>query len=301
MIACASRLETLELFKLDERFQVVNHPNLKSVKVERSNKFEIIGARSLETLHISGMTPSCFRVSSTPNLKVLHIEGKYTEDFMKLISKFPSLESITYDNQKHTFNIVRREIEFRWSHSSNIFEIDASGVDDFINRFLTILCKLDRIHMIKLVPFLYELSEFRVTLHFTNDDVLWSRRPPPAIEHLKLPSHLVDEYGSLLDSRLQKCHPKFMSVTRPRDRMRKNDDRQFGLKAICKQLVERARCILCEGGYIFKCWHDQLKDVKLVTRFKNGDIREDEVIDVSEDMLSSLVEGDEVRFRLSWH
>ncbi|CAN1843872.1 hypothetical protein LINPERHAP1_LOCUS37272 [Linum perenne] len=288
MITCASRLENLKLCRIDRRFQVANHPNLKTVKVGRKGFF--------------------FRVSSIANLKDLHIQSRYLkfEDLMKLIAEFPSLESIKYDDYQYHFDIVntnkRREIEFRWCQSSNIvIEIDASGVDDFITSFLTILCKLDR-KQIELVPFLAELSQFLVTISITSTDtnnIIWSYIPSLVIiDNLKFPSHLVDKYGSFLDRCLQRCHPKFMFFTRPEDQVPKNDY-QLGLKRICKQLVERAQCFQCKGAY--KCWHDELKDVKLVTRLTNGDIREDNVIDVSEDMLSSIVEGDEVQFRLTWH
>ncbi|CAN1843877.1 hypothetical protein LINPERHAP1_LOCUS37276 [Linum perenne] len=160
-----------------------------------------------------------FRVSSTPNLKVLDIKRNFDGyvDLMKFISEFPSLESIKYGRNHHQFDIINtnklRQVTFNWRFCNVVVEIDASEVDDFITSFLSM----------ELAPFLAELSQFRVTLHITNH-IPWNQTTAPAIEHLKFPSYLIDRDGYFLDYALQTCRPKFMSFTRHHDRMRKKNN-----------------------------------------------------------------------------
>ncbi|CAN1124099.1 hypothetical protein LINPERHAP2_LOCUS2190 [Linum perenne] len=327
MVACASRLETLELYNVrgtDSR--VTNHPNLKSVKIYRSGALDISGAPSLETLRIDdGSFIRYFRVSSTPNLKVLHIENCCDQalkngNLLKFISDIPSLESATYVSFYHKsikkyqkFTIVRTdklvEVELKWWRC--IVEIEASELTRVLTHFLTMLAKRKSSFM-KIARLLFGLSllsglsRFRVTLHVA---------PPPypdhifyyeftnklsitlSIEHLKFPSSSVSSQDHFLDVMLHMFHPKFISFTGEEDQI-PNIDFQRALQDSCKQLVERSCC--ARRRSLSNSWHGQLKDVKLVTRSTNGCIREDKVVDVLGDVVSSLVEGDRVSFMLTW-
>ncbi|CAN1843833.1 hypothetical protein LINPERHAP1_LOCUS37256 [Linum perenne] len=171
MVACASRLETLKLYNICgvSRFQVTNHPNLKYVKVRgfKSGEFEIKGAHSLEKLRISSSNMSCFRVSSTPNLKVLDTKGCSTVNHVKLISEIPSLESFV----DGIVSIVRtsklRQVKLQWF--SSIIEIDDPDLTYFHSKLTKFITTLDMDHRHKKVaPLLVEFSQFRVTLRITS-------------------------------------------------------------------------------------------------------------------------------------
>ncbi|CAN1232282.1 hypothetical protein LINPERPRIM_LOCUS3569 [Linum perenne] len=118
-----------------------------------------------------------------------------------------------------------------------------------------------------------------------------------SIEHLKFPSSSVSSQDHFLDVMLHMFHPKFISFTGEEDQI-PNIDFQRALQDSCKQLVERSCC--ARRRSLSNSWHGQLKDVKLVTRSTNGCIREDKVVDVLGDVVSSLVEGDRVSFMLTW-
>ncbi|CAN1843832.1 hypothetical protein LINPERHAP1_LOCUS37255, partial [Linum perenne] len=118
-----------------------------------------------------------------------------------------------------------------------------------------------------------------------------------SIEHLKFPSSSISSQDHFLDVMLHMCHPKFISFIGEEDQI-PNIDFQRALQDSCKQLVERSCC--ARRRSLSNSWHGQLKDVKLVTRSTNGCIREDKVVDVSGDVVSSLVEGDRVSFMLTW-
>ncbi|CAN0917860.1 hypothetical protein LINGRAHAP2_LOCUS30555 [Linum grandiflorum] len=177
--------------------------------------------------------------------------------------------------------------------------------DDLITSFITTLSKVNS--SMKVAPLLIELCRFQASLQLTSphsklilcddqttNELLFS----PAIEHLKFPSRSVNVQDNFLDNVLHTCHPKFISLTGEEDQI-PNSEFLLALQCICKQIVERGYCTRCGSAY--KCWHNQLKDVKLVTRLTNGSIKEDKVVDISQDIFSSLIRGDRVCFILDWH
>ncbi|CAN0914351.1 hypothetical protein LINGRAHAP2_LOCUS28514 [Linum grandiflorum] len=110
MIDHASLLETLTLKIIsvgdpDEevtvhKFHIRNHPNLKILNIFKFyiDLLEIAGIDSLEEVGVMSTGTKDFKMWSTPNLKVLQIEGLDSMELInKLISEHPSLESLTLE------------------------------------------------------------------------------------------------------------------------------------------------------------------------------------------------------------
>ncbi|CAN0914609.1 hypothetical protein LINGRAHAP2_LOCUS28670 [Linum grandiflorum] len=315
MVSAASHLEKLSLdsIYLIKKFRVKDHPSLKSIAAKSIviEEFEIAGVNSLETLRIFQMRIGCFRISSTPNLKHLDIEGGdvgnlENGNLLKLVSEYRSLESIAYEDGKSTalstkFKIVNtnqiRKVELKW-HNIAVVELDASELDgDFVTCFVTALAQNynSSNDMVKLGPMLAELTEFRVNyLWFTapnsnrmlSDQILFTRD----VEHVKfLPYSIEDDF---LDNMLHAYHPKFISFIGIEDRI-SNILYLSALRSISKKLVERASCTRC-GGSGESCWNTQLQDVKLVI---NGNIRQDNIVGFGEDQFF----WHQISFMLIWH
>ncbi|CAN0914349.1 hypothetical protein LINGRAHAP2_LOCUS28514 [Linum grandiflorum] len=104
MIHHASLLETLTLNDIRTnspmKFQIRNHPNLKILNIFEFyvELLEIGGINSLVEVRVISTGTEDFKMWSTPNLKVLQIEGLDSMELVnKLISEHPSLESLTLE------------------------------------------------------------------------------------------------------------------------------------------------------------------------------------------------------------
>ncbi|CAN1266294.1 F-box/FBD/LRR-repeat protein At5g53840 [Linum perenne] len=97
-------------------------------------------------------------------------------------------------------------------------------------------------------------------------------------------------YRTILDNVLWSCHPKYF-ITR-----RDHINRLPSLELINKVFVERTspNCeqIAC------KCWRHQLKDVKIVNI---RDTKEEELMNVSADVITNLQRENQFLFKLIWH
>ncbi|CAN1123530.1 hypothetical protein LINPERPRIM_LOCUS3301 [Linum perenne] len=327
IIASASRLKTLILNSIfgTGGFQVHSHPNIQVLKTDRligGVVVEIISAHSLEILRLTNWERDNWekgglRVSSTPNLKVLDIQNSNVHgcqvitgnEISKLILQFPSLESVTlkcvppieefeiHNSDKlrevrlymDEFNDAHRSIKFVYDVVDHLFPCNRS-VDP-----APFYCKVRcRVNFQQMKQFLHKCCQFRVFLEFKDYELLREpvkdALPIPIIESVRLTSNIesTEQDDSFLDMLLESCHPKFLSV---------NGKGHF--QNVCKRFMERSFNDDCRRAC--ECWRHQLKDAKIINKVLNGEIKEDEEMEISEEVVSYLVDKKQITFILSWY
>ncbi|CAN0914308.1 hypothetical protein LINGRAHAP2_LOCUS28483 [Linum grandiflorum] len=249
MIASSPRLKSLQLFSVFgvTRFQIRNHPNLESLEANRliGDIVEITDCHSLHILKFTEWEKGELQVSSTPNLKVLHIGNEYSRGVItdsqihKFIRELPaSMESIRLrqlslvhelelvNSEKlqkvrlffYEVNDARRLINFVY----NVIDRQFPGVasTEATNRSslqAPIHCNFDdEINFQELKQFLRKLCRFRVTLELCTDELcgepVKDDLPIPIVESVRLTSFAIfpRRSESIPDKLLDTCHPKVL-------------------------------------------------------------------------------------------
>ncbi|CAN1123463.1 hypothetical protein LINPERPRIM_LOCUS3289 [Linum perenne] len=260
-------LKTLTLSDLDgiKTLQVRDNPNLKTLEVDirdpgtKMEDFEIIGAHSLETLSIGVSNSCCIRVPTTPNLKALYIDGALMlreKDLNKLISKSPSLESLTLIDldQIHKLRIVNnpklREVKLHVLPCERlmVIQIDAPMLTDFYYKgelgsfpelkllhkkpnkpeaelMTSFYCRItgDDINYIKLNELIRKWSQFKLTLEFSetvkamrDEFSQFKVRPPLPVIECVKLESRDDEFLNNLN---RICNPKIVTYKTQRSKM----------------------------------------------------------------------------------
>ncbi|CAN0914347.1 hypothetical protein LINGRAHAP2_LOCUS28513 [Linum grandiflorum] len=258
MIDHASLLENLTLNDIrigsPMKFQIQNKPNLKILNLSELylDTLEIGGIDSLEEFRVTGTHTEEFKMSSTPNLKVLHIEGFSSMELInKLISEHPLLESLTLEcpsDETRELKIVHseklRDVTLKYSHGDGSVVIDAPMLTNFTyqgessyfpkisirnpvgssTEVVAVIClKSERVNVGRLKQFLVVLSRFQLsTVELASFGSLWGKdeeeSPPPAVECLKFrakPPSCERHLRTNLDYFFQCCHPKILCFTEP--------------------------------------------------------------------------------------
>ncbi|CAN1180101.1 F-box/FBD/LRR-repeat protein At5g53840 [Linum perenne] len=118
-----------------------------------------------------------------------------------------------------------------------------------------------------------------------SDQVHQDDSPTPVIERVEVKYHQIDE--TFVHNMLWSCHPKYFFV---------HSQKLQSLKSINR--VFRERTSLNCKKIACKCWRHQLKDVKIVSI---NDKEEEELMDISNKVLSTFQRKKQVLFRLIWH
>ncbi|CAN1266300.1 Putative FBD-associated F-box protein At5g56690 [Linum perenne] len=133
-----------------------------------------------------------------------------------------------------------------------------------------------------------------LSLHLANGSIE-DDSPTPVVERVEVKPHGKMEQ-TFIYNMLWSCHPKYVSVCRDAYAKESHHRQLSSLKLINQVFMERAspncKTVAC------KCWRHQLKDLKIVN---TNDKKEEELMDVSDDVLSTLQSENRVLFRLTWH
>ncbi|CAN1131975.1 F-box/FBD/LRR-repeat protein At5g53840 [Linum perenne] len=299
--------------------------------------FEITGARSLEILRIKrDIKEGNLRISSIPNLKQLHLEGVQTltdNVLNKLISELPCLESLTLIDLPsgveqlrivHSDQLQRVELYADRRPLPRVLEIDAPKLTNLFytgnyNRFSKIFevnksrsssvsfdCRvLEQLNHRQLKELVDRFSQFRLSLKLCQPvlNQMWDRMEdkiytPVVIERLTFArsnTKNCNDEDDNLDHIFSICHPKFLTLEMKLVHDQDEDKFRSGVKNICKELIKKRdsknRCsIAC------KCSGHRLKDVKMIQK----EVVDGEV-EVSVDVVSSVIKREDVVFILTWH
>ncbi|CAN0914353.1 hypothetical protein LINGRAHAP2_LOCUS28515 [Linum grandiflorum] len=346
MIDHATRLETLTLNDipidtLSKKFQIRNHPNLKILNLFQFHfkNLEIGGIDSLEEVRLIGKNTKDFKMWSTPNLKVLHIEGLGSMELMnKLISEHPLLESLLLEcppdetrELKIVHSVILREVTLKYPNKdvSVAIEIDAPKLTNFTYQgessyfpkisirnpvesstevvAASVTC-LKSPSLRRLKRFLIGLSRFQLTVEFAFFGSLvwvgaWDESPTPAIECLKFkatPS--ADEWVWVRDTNLD----GFFQCCHPKLLcFTESTSEQVRNSLFLSNLENMCKQFTkrdCKTRGC-DCWRHQLKDVKMMSKIigESTSVEKDRVTEVSMDTVSSLGEAEqEIWFILTW-
>ncbi|CAN1753975.1 hypothetical protein LINPERHAP1_LOCUS5336 [Linum perenne] len=279
---------------------------------------------SLKSLHCCNLTDDVVRklISKSPSLLSLHLISVNKVNELKIES--PTLEKL--ELVRIDWNRQRKVLlHIDTPRLVNVYlrgHIDSlCGISDAINSFqaaqirsatfeLSLYCSYIQNRNIKeLKEFLRKVTrQFQfVKLQFDFSEqglIVWDEveenSPTPVIERVEVYSYGQWEplykrwgvYRTVLDNVLWSCHPKYFSL----HTSYADTDKLPSLELINKVFVERTspNCeqIAC------KCWRHQLKDVKMVNI---RDTKEEELMDVSADVITNLQRENQVLFKLIWH
>ncbi|CAN1180108.1 FBD-associated F-box protein At2g26860 [Linum perenne] len=340
MIAAAPLLEKLILMAIKylKRLEICNHANLKLLEIKHMIRLSeiVVGAlQSLESLSLRSLDCDGLEIicsSLLPSLKSLEIRDcPNLRDHVihMLTSKSPSLLSLhladineVKELKIKSLTLEKLELEWYSCHPKRLMlHIDAPSLVNVCFRGQVQWLRAISLQAAQSCRFelsfynkyyyseesnkLKELKDFlrKVTqkiqfvhLHLYDTSLLPKRliecdqvhqddSPTPVIERVEVKFLQINQ--TFVYNVLWSCHPKYFSV---------HDQRDESLKRINRAFMERTspscKKIAC------KCWRHQLKDVKIVM---TNDKEDEELMDVSDDVLSTLECRNQVLFRLIWH
>ncbi|CAN0914302.1 Putative F-box/LRR-repeat protein At3g28410 [Linum grandiflorum] len=306
LIATASLLETLSLTKIEgiHSLQVQDHPNLKVLEADEVSMDEIVivGVPSLEILRIILWQHGAqLHFSSTPNLKVLHIDALQltSKRLSELISGAPSLESLIVNccinEEGYELRILNcdklRELNVDATRTSPanrrvMIEILAPNLTNFSYRgFGNDFPLIDFQPVAVDVKFHFIISNDNIKFHQLKHFLgKLSKLLQVTVEFEAVPGKVLNSsWSSSSSSPTPVIHHVHLQRL-PTEDFLENLFWSCRPQSICSSVSNRHLFDMLTGlgcGMACKCWRHKFKDMKIVYRAEDGKIREYKVTGLS--------------------
>ncbi|CAN1180126.1 F-box/FBD/LRR-repeat protein At3g52680 [Linum perenne] len=276
---CSSLLPSLKSLEIYRCYKVTDH----AVNELISKSPSLLSLRLVSRIRVNEM-----KIES-PTLEKLELEwyGRDPQKKVMLYIDAPRLVNVHFTGDINCLNAIRLQAA---EMSSCTFELSLKKCYPAANQFSMELKKL-----LRKVTLQFKFVELRVR-YFEKGCIGWDQvkkdSPTPVIELVEaVPyNHLERLDQTFLYNMLWSCHTKYFSF-----RCDDYSKRLPSLKLINKVFMERTspKC----KKTACKCWRHLLKDVKIVdTRNRE----EEELMNISDDVLLALQSEKQVLFRLTW-
>ncbi|CAN1180127.1 F-box/FBD/LRR-repeat protein At3g52680 [Linum perenne] len=276
---CSSLLPSLKSLEIYRCYKVTDH----AVNELISKSPSLLSLRLVSRIRVNEM-----KIES-PTLEKLELEwyGRDPQKKVMLYIDAPRLVNVHFTGDINCLNAIRLQAA---EMSSCTFELSLKKCYPAANQFSMELKKL-----LRKVTLQFKFVELRVR-YFEKGCIGWDQvkkdSPTPVVERVEVMpyNHLerIDEI--FIYNMLWSCLPKYFSF-----RCDDYTKRLPSLKLINKVFMERTspKC----KKTACKCWRHLLKDVKIVdTRNRE----EEELMNISDDVLLALQSEKQVLFRLTW-
>ncbi|CAN1266347.1 F-box/FBD/LRR-repeat protein At5g53840 [Linum perenne] len=305
VVGALQSLESLSLRSLDcDGLEIICSsllPSLKSLEIRdcpnlRDHVIHMLTSKSpsLLSLHLADIKEVKELKIKSLTLEKLELDWyNWHPKRLMLHIDAPSLVNVCFRGQEQWLRAISlqaaQSCRFKLSFYNCYYSEESHKLKELKDFLRKVTQKIQFVHL-----HLYDTSLLHKRL-IECDQVHQDDSPTPVIERVEVNYNKIErvevKYNQIdqafVYNMLWSCHPKYFSV---------HDQRDESLKLINQAFMERTspscKKIAC------KCWRHQLKDVKIVM---TNDKEDEELMDVSDDVLSTLECRNQVLFRLIWH
>ncbi|CAN1266371.1 FBD-associated F-box protein At5g18780 [Linum perenne] len=277
---CSSLLPSLKSLEIYRCYKVTDH----AVNELISKSPSLLSLRLVSRIRVNEM-----KIES-PTLEKLELEwyGRDPKKKVMLYIDAPRLVNVHFTGDINCLNAIRLQAA---EMSSCTFELSLKKCYPAANQFSMELKKL-----LRKVTLQFKFVELRVR-YFEKGCIGWDQvkkdSPTPVVERVEVMpyNHLerIDEI--FIYNMLWSCLPKYFSF-RCDDYAKRLPSLKLINKVFMERISPKCKKTAC------KCWRHRLKDVRIVNT-KNRE--EEELMNISNDVLSALQSEKQVLFRLTWH